>query len=106
MGAVPPSAATTQVSPTPAKQTPAQVPTKVPQQPVTQVPQQFLAGQPQPQPSFTPNGMDPRNAALTNLFKNGAPVNPNQRVGAGGLTNDDWTRLANNAGVGFTGGYW
>ena len=99
---VPPSTAPTQVSPTPATQTPAvqQTPTQVP----TQVPQQLLAGQ--PQPSFTPNGMDSRNAALSNLFINRAPVNPNQRVGAGGLKNDDWTRLANNAGVGFTGGYW
>ena len=90
--------APTQVPPTPATQTPAA------QQPPTQVPQSLFAGQ--PQPSFTPNGMDPRNAALANLFINRAPVNPNQRVGAGGLTNDDWTRLANNAGVGFTGGYW
>ena len=98
MGAVPPSAATTQVSPTPATQTPAVQPTP------TQVPQQLLAGQ--PKPSFTPNGMDPRNAALANLFINRAPVNPNQRVGAGGLTNEDWARLAQNAGVGFTGGYW
>ena len=94
----------------PTTQTPAQVPTPatqtpaVQQKPATQVPQQLLAGQ--PQPSFTPNGMDPRNAALSNLFINRAPVNPKQRVGAGGLTNDDWTRLANNAGVGFTGGYW
>ena len=98
---VPPSTATTQVSPTPATQTPA-----VQQQPATptKVPKQLLAQQ--PQPSFTPNGMDSRNAALDNLFINRAPVNPNQRVGAGGLINDDWTRLANNAGVGFTGGYW
>ena len=98
---VPPSTATTQVSPTPATQTPAgqqqpATPTKVPKQLLTQ----------QSQPSFTPNGMDPRNTALSNLFIDRAPVNPNQRVGAGGLTNDDWTRLANNAGVGFTGGYW
>ena len=96
---VPPSTATTQVSPTPATQTPAGQ-----QQPATQVPQQLLAGQ--PQPSFTPNGMDRRDPALANLFINRGPVNPKQRVGAGGLTNDDWTRLANNAGVGFTGGYW
>lgn len=96
---VPPSAATTQVSPTPVTQTPA-----VQQKPTTQVPQQLLAGQ--PQPSFTPNGMDPRNPALANLFINRAPVNPKQRVGAGGLTNDDWAKLAANAGVGFTGGYW
>ena len=95
-GVTPSSAATTQV---PTTQTPA-----VQQKPATQVPQQLLAGQ--PQPSFTPNGMDPRDPALANLFDKRAPVNPNQRVGAGGLTNDDWTRLANNAGVGFTGGYW
>ena len=95
---VSPSAATTQVSPTPATQTPAAQPTP------TQVPQQLLAGQ--PQPSFTPNGMDPRNAALSNLFINRALVNRNQRVGAGGLTNEDWARLAGNAGVGYTGGYW
>ena len=95
---VPPSTATTQVSPTPAPQTPAV------RQPPTQVPQQLLPQQ--PQPTYTPNGMDPRDPALANLFDKRAPVNPNQRVGAGGLTNDDWTRLANNAGVGFTGGYW
>ena len=94
---VPPSTAVTQVSPTPVTQTPA---TQTP----TQVPQQLLVGQ--PQPSFTPNGMDPRSAPLNNLFINRAPVNPKQRVGAGGLTNDDWTKLANTAGVGFTGGYW
>ena len=104
MGAVPPSAATTQVSPTPATKTPTQVsPTPATKTP-TQVPQQLLAGQ--PQPSFTPNGMDPRNAALANLSINRAPVNPKQRVGAGGLTNEDWDRLAQNAGVGYTGGYW
>lgn len=96
---VPPSTAVTQVSPTPVTQTPA-----VQQKPATQVPQQLLAGQ--PQPSFTPNGMDPRNPALANLFINRVPANPNQRVGAGGLTNADWTKLANDAGVGFTGGYW
>ena len=95
---VPPSTATTQVSPTPATQTPAV------RQPPTQVPQQLLPQQ--PQPTYTPNGMDPRDPALANLFDKRAPVNPNQRVGAGGLTNDDWTRLANNAGVGLTGGYW
>lgn len=96
---VPPSTAVTQVSPTPVTQTPA-----VQQKPATQVPQQLLAGQ--PQPSFTPNGMDPRDPALANLFINRAPVNPKQRVGAGGLTNDDWAKLAADAGVGFTGGYW
>ena len=87
---VPPSTAVTQVSPPPVTRTPA-----VQQQPAPQVPRQPPAGQ--PQPSSTPNGMDPRNRA---------PVNPKQRVGVGGLTNDDWTKLANAAGVGFTGGYW
>ena len=86
---VPPSTAVTPVTQTPAVQ----------KQPATQVPTQA-------QPSFTPNGMDPRNPALANLFINRAPVNPKQRVGAGGLTNDDWAKLAANAGVGFTGGYW
>ena len=100
---VPPSTAVTQVSPTPVTQTPTVTQTPATQTP-TQVPQQLLVGQ--PQPSFTPNGMDPRSAPLNNLFINRAPVNPNQRVGAGGLTNDDWTKLANTAGVGFTGGYW
>ena len=99
---VPPSTAVTQVSPTPVTPTPV---TQTPAtQTPTQVPQQLLVGQ--PQPSFTPNGMDPRSAPLNNLFINRAPVNPKQRVGAGGLTNDDWTKLANTAGVGFTGGYW
>lgn len=101
---VTPSAASPQVPTTPVTQTPAVRP--APAQPTTPtaVPQQLLAGQ--PQPSFTPNGMDPRDPAIANLFNKRAPVNPNQRVGAGGLTNADWTRLADNAGVGFTGGYW
>ena len=101
---VPPSTATTQVSPTPATQTPTVRQPPAVRQPPTQVPQQLLPQQ--PQPTYTPNGMDPRDPALANLFDKRAPVNPNQRVGAGGLTNDDWTRLANNAGVGLTGGYW
>ena len=88
MGAVPPSAATTQVSPTPVTQTPA-----VTQTPPTRVPQQLLPQQ--PQPTYTPNGAPV-----------GHPAYRPQIGGAGGLTNDDWTRLANNAGVGFTGGYW
>ena len=96
---VPPSTAVTQVSPTPVTQTPA-----VQQKPATQVPRKLLAGQ--PQPSFTPNGMDQRDPALANLFINRAPANPKQRVGAGGLTKDYWAKLAANAGVGFPGGYW
>ena len=96
---VPPSTAVTQVSPTPVTQTPA-----VQQKPATQVPQQLLAGQ--PQPSFTPNGRDPRNPARANLFINRAPVNPKQRVGAGWLTKDYWAKLAADAGVGLTGRYW
>ena len=100
MGAVPPSAAATQVpTQVPTTQTPA-----VTQTPPTRVPQQLLPQQ--PQPTYTPNGMDPRNAALSKLFINSAPVNPNQRVGAGGFTNDDWARIVNNDGVGSTGGYW
>ena len=91
---VPPSTATTQVSPTPATQTPAvRQPPAVTQAPPTRVPQQLLPQQ--PQPTYTPNGAPV-----------GHPAYRPQIGGAGGLTNDDWTRLANNAGVGFTGGYW
>lgn len=52
LGAVPPSTAATQISPTPVTQTPAVQPTAT--QPTTQVPASLIA--PQPQPSFTPNG--------------------------------------------------
>ena len=91
---VPPSTATTQVSPTPATQTPAvRQPPAVTQAPPTRVPQQLLPQQ--PQPTYTPNGAPV-----------GHPAYRPQIGGAGGLTNDDWTRLANNAGVGLTGGYW
>ena len=88
-GVTPSSAAATQVpTQVPTTQTPA-----VTQAPPTRVPQQLLPQQ--PQPTYTPNGAPV-----------GHPAYRPQIGGAGGLTNDDWTRLANNAGVGFTGGYW
>lgn len=88
-GATPSSAAATQVpTQVPTTQTPA-----VTQAPPTRVPQQLLPQQ--PQPTYTPNGAPV-----------GHPAYRPQIGGAGGLTNDDWTRLAGNAGVSFTGGYW
>ena len=88
-GVTPSSAAATQVpTQVPTTQTPA-----VTQAPPTRVPQQLLPQQ--PQPTYPPNGAPV-----------GHPAYRPQIGGAGGLTNDDWTRLANNAGVGFTGGYW